>query len=45
MGVIGIVLVLALLYWVSFDRKQIDYKSILYLFITELVFNFKNNYW
>lgn len=40
MGVIGIILVLALLYWVSFDRKQIDYKSILYLFITELVFLF-----
>lgn len=40
MGVIGIILVLALLYWVSFDRKQIDYKSILYLFMTELVFLF-----
>lgn len=40
MGLIGIILVLGLLYWASFDRKMIDYKSILYLFITEIVILF-----
>lgn len=40
MGLIGIILVLGVLYWASFDRKMIDYKSILYLFITEIVILF-----
>lgn len=40
MGLIGIILVLGLLYWVSFDRENIDYKSILYLFITEIILLF-----
>jgi nucleoside transport protein len=40
MGLIGIILVLGLLYWISFDRENIDYKSILYLFITEIILLF-----
>ncbi|BDR60144.1 nucleoside transporter C-terminal domain-containing protein [Lactobacillus xylocopicola] len=40
MGIIGIVLVLGLLYWASFDRQKVDFKSILFLFVTELVILF-----
>ncbi|MDF7639046.1 nucleoside transporter C-terminal domain-containing protein [Lactobacillus sp. ESL0791] len=40
MGFVGIIVVLAVLYWASFDRKSIDYKSIIYLFITEVVLLF-----
>lgn len=40
MGVIGIIIVLGLLYLVSFDRKHIDYKSLIYLFVAELVILF-----
>lgn len=40
MGIIGILVVLGLLYLVSFDREKIDFKSILYLSITEIVILF-----
>ncbi|BDR58591.1 nucleoside transporter C-terminal domain-containing protein [Xylocopilactobacillus apicola] len=37
MGLVGIIVVLGLLYFFSFDRAKIDYKSIIYLFATEVV--------
>lgn len=40
MGIVGIVVVVALLYFFSFDRQNIDYKSILYLFGTEIIILF-----
>lgn len=40
MGFVGIALVLGLLYFFSFDRSKIDFKSIIYLFATEVVILF-----